>query len=314
MKAERRHELQHNVLADQLAVLIEKSRAYSQAIIASVVGVAVLVVVWLYWTNRSTANETAAWSRYVAASDVMTLRRGSLQPLLDVADQYPKTRGGQWARLAAAELQYEQAVQQLFENRTQANEFLASAEQNFTNLRNNSSDRTLQARATLGLARVYEAQNRLEAARLEYDAVITRYPNDVYVIEAKNRRADLDKQATKGFYDWFAKQEITPSSDGTIPGHKPKFEMNTLPPEGPIFEPMGRKPAGTSGATESPASGSETTTSTATPEAKLTPAATSAATAASEAPAAAEPAASNEAPTAKEAPVKDEAPSSKSPE
>ncbi|HEX4132236.1 MAG TPA: hypothetical protein VHZ24_19555 [Pirellulales bacterium] len=266
MKAERRHELQHNVLADQLAAWIEYSRQYAQAIIASVVGVVVLLGVYFYFANRSAAQASAAWSRYVAASESAMLRRGSLQPLIDVANEYASTSGGQWARLTAAEMQFEQGVMRAFDNRVQSNEFLNSADQNFSRVLADASDPTLRARATMGLGRTHEAQNRLEQARLEYDAMITLYPDDVYVAEARQRRADLDRDSTKSFYDWFAKQE--PSSteaDAAIPGHKPKFEMNALPAEGPIFERLG---GSTSSKTEAPknepAKGEEPTTEPAT--------------------------------------------------
>ncbi|HEX3870085.1 MAG TPA: hypothetical protein VHV77_06600 [Pirellulales bacterium] len=238
MKAERRHELQHNVLADRLGEMIEGARNYSLAITVSIVAVVVLVVAYLFYTGHASRTEAAAWTAYIAATDAATRQGGSLDPLVQLTNQYPDSRGAQWGRLVMADIQFQHGVQQQFENRAQSNMFLTSAVENYNKLRNDTTDRILQARATMGLARSYEAMNRLEQARLEYDAVITRYPDDIYVAEAKQRRADLGRPATQSFYDWFARQEVTPPAqeEASIPGHRPNFDIRSLPPEGPVFD------------------------------------------------------------------------------
>jgi hypothetical protein len=263
MKAERRHELQQNELADRLGDMIATAREYSQAIIGTVLLVVVVLGAYLYFTGSSRRKEDASWNAYIKATDAAMRPGGQLNPLIELTNQYPTTTGGLWGRLALADIQFQNGVTQLFENRAQANLFLTSAVDNYAKLRSDTSDRMLQARATMGLARSYEALNRLSNARLEYDALIARYPNDVWVDEAKRRSADLERQSTRDFYDWFARQDVkpTPTEDASIPGHKPKFDMRSLPPEGPVFTDK----AADSGAAATDGAAASTTSGTGTP-------------------------------------------------
>jgi hypothetical protein len=151
-----------------------------------------------------------------------------------------------------ADLQYQSAVQQMFENRPQALMNINSARDNYQRLLSDSTDDRMKARATLGLARCFEALGQLEAAKLEYESFVTRYPNDVFVGEAKSRIADLGRASTKEFYAWFSKQDIKPEADAEpgVPGRRPNFDLRTLPAEGPVFtDPadgsLGGMPSGT---------------------------------------------------------------------
>ncbi len=237
MKAERRHELQHNALADRLGDAISGAKNYSQAIIATIVGAVVLLGAYLYLSNRSQSTEAAAWTQYLSATDT-ALRRGTIEKLIQLTNQYPTTKGGLCGRLALADLQYQTGVQQLFENRSQAVLNLNGARENYDRLLLDASDEQLKARATLGLARCYEAENQLPRARTEYESFITKYPNDVFIGEAKARLADLNRKSTEDFYGWLAQQDVKPPAadlDTTPTGTRPNFDLRNLPREGPVF-------------------------------------------------------------------------------
>ena len=139
MKAERRHELQHNALADRLGDAISGAKNYSQAIIATIVGAVVLLGAYLYLSNRSQSVEAAAWTQYLSATDT-ALRRGTIEKLIQLTNQYPTTKGGLCGRLALADLQYQTGVQQLFENRSQAVLNLNGARENYDRLLLDASD------------------------------------------------------------------------------------------------------------------------------------------------------------------------------
>jgi hypothetical protein len=238
MKSERRHELQHNQLADWLGELIVHAQRYSQAIVATIVGVAVIVGAYVFLSGRTARQEGVAWARYLAASDSSTT--DGLESLTNLANLYPKMKGGQWARLTLADAQLNQGLEQLFNDRAAANLSLSNAVENYQRLRGQKPADDLLERVALGLGRAYEGLNKLNEARDEYGRLIKNYPNSLYVSEARQRLAALDREETRDFYDWFARQDLKPPAEqraaGLPPGKKPSFDLKNLPAEGPLFE------------------------------------------------------------------------------
>lgn len=239
MKAERRHELHHNQLADWLGQLLAQAEKYGQAIAATLVGLAILGGAYAYWTGRTARQEEAAWARFMAGSDASTA--GGEEQLTDLANQRPKTAGGQWARLTLADNQLRRGLDQMFENRTTATLTLTSAVEHYTKLRSATTDPARLERAAYGLGQAYEALNKLNEARDEYRGLLKRFPSGIYAAPARARLDDLDREDTRQFYDWFARQDIKPPADPAAPftppaGKKPEFDLNSLPADAPIFE------------------------------------------------------------------------------
>lgn len=229
MKTERRHELQKNELADWLGDKLIALQKYSGAIGASVVAVVVLIALGIYLSNRSASQTALAWERYFRAST--TENTDELKQLADNLS----SAAGQWARLRLADQQLDQATNQLFQDPVQARKSLAGAVDNYRWLAEHSSDKLLQQRATLGLAKTYESEDKLPEAREQYEKLVKSWPDSVYGTEAKNRLRDLDKKSTREFYDWFAQRETSsPAAKGPgIPGLKPKFDTSSLPADEP---------------------------------------------------------------------------------
>jgi hypothetical protein len=276
MKTERRHELQTNVLADWLGEKVEQAQGYSKAIVASLAAIAVLAGVYFYLARKSADDAERAWERYFDATDT-----ASANELLNVADQNANTLAGRWARLSLADSQYGQAIDQLFEDRTEAKSSLDKALENYRQVRDQSKEPDLLERSTIGLARTYESEDKLADARREYQMILDRWPLGVFGDEAKGRLEDLNKQSTKIFYDWFAQQKTRPwmSHGGADPGTKPKFDINSLPSDEPQSTPETKAdgtPPGVSISTEA-APDKSSSNATSTPAGSTPPGSTPAA-------------------------------------
>ncbi len=237
MKTERRHELQQNVLADWLGEQVTWARDYSRAIMATIVGVLVIVCVYLYTTQKSSARQAQVWQEYLAAT---TPNADMNDKLTTLADKASDTSAGRWARLRLADQQLNQGCDQLFQNRGDAGTSLNDAEKNYEKLKN-ASESVIRERATLGLAKTYEALDRLEDAEKTYAEFIKQYPSSVLASFAKTRLEDLKKPATKDFYAWFAAQgrKSAMENEPGIPGHKFDFNSSSIPSprdESPSFD------------------------------------------------------------------------------
>lgn len=230
MKTARRHELQTNELADWLGDVLKTAEQYSRAIIASVVAVAVIAGLYAYQRYQSAAREAQLWDSYFRAYDL-----GGAKEMADLAEKYGETLAGQWARLNLADTELAEGTSQLFEDRAKATESLGKAVDHYQRLRKSAREPALQERATLGLARAYESQGRLEQAREEYKQLLARWPNGVYADFVQSRLADLERDSTKAFYDWFARQEKKSPVAGEpgTPGHRLPFDPGSLPAEPP---------------------------------------------------------------------------------
>ncbi len=67
MKTERRHELQHNALADKLTYVIGVIEPYSRAILGVVLAVAALLFVWAYLSVRDQEFAEKGWDSFFQA-------------------------------------------------------------------------------------------------------------------------------------------------------------------------------------------------------------------------------------------------------
>ena len=85
MKSERRHELQHNELADWLAKSAEAIKPYQNMIFAAVVVVLVGVVGYTVWSRMSAAQTTQAWDELSTA-----IESGNVAKLAKVIEDYPQ--------------------------------------------------------------------------------------------------------------------------------------------------------------------------------------------------------------------------------
>jgi hypothetical protein len=226
MKTERRHELQHNTLADALGTAVEGVKPYNQIILGCILAVVVLIGVGRYLSIQSQAGNVDSWNSYLRATAADNL--GDLQ---DVVDRHPGTPAALWSNLYIGDRSLDKALEQLFVSKADARDELKKAEDAYSAVLAKASEPMLLQRATLGLGRVHESNADLDKARKQYETFVQKWPDSVYASIAKRRLAELDEKPVKDFYDWFAAyQPRSNTLDGPgTPGKQPPFSLDNIP-------------------------------------------------------------------------------------
>ena len=249
MKTARRHELATNVLADWLGEKIESLKPYSAAVSATALAVVVIIFAAVFWYQKREASAAQAWEDYFAALESQAPDE-STDKLESIADNHVGSPAGLWSRVSLADSQLANGVEDLFKDRAAARKALERAIGSYRAVLDQApGDSLLAERATFGLAEAYESRDDLDKAREQYRALIDHWPEGAFSALAKDRLADLDRKATKDFYDWFAKQsplKKQPTGPG-IPGKKPEFDFSKMPDDnfGSGFNVGGKKVGGT---------------------------------------------------------------------
>ena len=204
MKAERRHELQTNVLADWLAQKIEIVKPYGRLIVGAMGVLFVLAGVWSYMANRQFLQEAVAWQEFYAA-----VERQNESQLLEVAQRYDGTEAGLWASYRLADMTYNQGARELFDDRKEANELLLTAQSKYEDVVSQAKKPFLKQRAIFGLAQSLEARNDLKNAKRWYDELAESWPDSALGNHASQAAQRLRNQ--ESFYDWFSDQQPKPA-------------------------------------------------------------------------------------------------------
>jgi tetratricopeptide (TPR) repeat protein len=229
MKSERRHELEHNVLANWLGGTIEQIKPYASTILLAVLAGLLAVVLVRWWYGNSLAKGASAWDAYYAAFE----DPNASEEFDKVAELYPRSKVAEWATVTGADVRLQYGCNQLFTNRSIANQELTKAVNGYLKVLEQASDVTVRERATFGLARAKEAQGDLDEALKSYKEVVKQWPNGAYKQAAQHRIDDLERKSTKEFYDTFAKANPKPpATEGAASGTGPEFNEKSLP-EGP---------------------------------------------------------------------------------
>ena len=243
MKAERKHELEHNELDDLLVKVVRFLR--ENGVVLSIAGIVLILAagisVYLSSANAITA-DAGLWEDYIfALSDTKDAER-ELQSLIDKEDKGSRATSPPvlWARLSLGNLKLAQGTRLLFENRDDALQSLEEAEKNFIVVEKNAARLVeLRDRARLGLAEVYESLGQAEDARKYYGMVAKSSPDSALgklAIRGERRMAQENNQE---FLTWFAQQKPVknpssglPNLDFQNPPEVPGFSVPPLPDSG----------------------------------------------------------------------------------
>jgi hypothetical protein len=242
MKRERRHELQHNTLAEWLFKTGQWLKPYKNVILAGVVVLAVVVVVYTVVSRTSATRSAQAWTELTGG-----LQGDNLDALTRVAETHPNSTVGQMAAVIVADIRLKEGCDQRFVNKALANRELNEAVKSYQAALKNCRTPILLERATFGLARAKEAQGTsadLEAAAKYYGDVVTKWPDGTFAAAAKQRLADFGQHETKMMFDDLAKFDpkpsfsdqpgmmMTPPSFGeSLPDEKPLDSLKPTPPK-----------------------------------------------------------------------------------
>jgi predicted negative regulator of RcsB-dependent stress response len=266
MKAERRHELKHNELADWLGEWLEAYRPHATGISIGALVLLGIVLVSLWLISGANQSTATAWTDYFRALN----DREPEKALEQVATTQVGSQAAWWALLGVADMNLAEGAALLHSDRAEAQKRLEKAERTYKQLLT-SSDPQIQTLAELGLARVYESLCKPGEATKYYQAVADRQKETALGALARQELERLKNPREALFLEWFAQQTPRrpaplPGVGGAIPGlpgEVPSRPDLTLPAtqapanaaEAPTpAEPSASPPASPSGGAPSPPS------------------------------------------------------------
>lgn len=211
MKAERRHELKHNELAEWLGEWLEAYRPHATGISIGALVLVVIVLASLWLISGSRQSAATAWTEYFRALN----DREPAKALEQVASSQVGNQAAWWALLSVADMNLAEGSALLHSDRAEAQKFLEKAERTYKQLLT-SSDPQMQTLAELGLARVYEALCKPAEALPYYQRVAEREKDSAFGSMARTAVQRLNDQREVAFLEWFAKQ--TPRRPAPLPG------------------------------------------------------------------------------------------------
>jgi len=229
MKAQHRHELHKNELAEWLEAAIEKAKPYSRAIVGAILALAIVIGVYAYVNALGRRTVAAASDQYINA--LQSLQAEGPLELQRIAEDYRGTEPAVLAQLVLAEQQLNEGTNKLYSYKSAAETDLSHAVGSFTQVSQTTKDPMLRAWALYGLGRAHESQGQsgqLAQARSDYQKLITEYPDSSLVGSARAHLAQLNETSVKEFYDWLARQNPQPAgldSGSGVPGFKPSFDL-----------------------------------------------------------------------------------------
>jgi hypothetical protein len=214
MKAERRHELQDNELANWIGQYVESVKPYSKTILAIVLLAVAAAIAGGFVIRDQSVRAQLGWNDFYQAFG----QRNS-EALEDVATQHAGTEAAIWATQAEADLQLAEGVRALFMSREQAGELLESAKQRYKTVADSPlANRLLKERAWFGLGRAHESLSELDDAIGYYERLAKSSPDSALGKESQRRMEMLQDPEVEKWYNWFAHEKPRPPAIPGMPG------------------------------------------------------------------------------------------------
>jgi len=253
MNSQHRHELQRNDLGELTLRAKPWFEQHGMQLLAGVVVLLIAVAIGLYVMSQPKA-DAAGWGRLSTAQ--------SVDDFGAVADKYPDSLAGVWARVRMGELNLEDGTLALFTDRELGLKDLKKAQEDFEAVLDSklSVPDAIKQRALLGLARCQEATSDgdTSAALATYRKILD-YQGSIYEPYVKQRIKDLETGGAKEFYAWFHSQKPKPPDfrkpkDGTpdLPGLPGASSLPGLPDVSLPPKPTGSAPANDEPKSETP--------------------------------------------------------------
>ena len=118
MKAQHRHELHKNELAEWLEAAIERAKPYSRAIVGAILALAIVIGVYAYVSALERRTVAAASDQYITA--LQTFQSEGPLELQRIAEDYRGTEPAVLAQLVLAETQLNEGASKLYSYKSDA--------------------------------------------------------------------------------------------------------------------------------------------------------------------------------------------------
>jgi hypothetical protein len=203
-------ELGDNDLADATLAVVDRIRPYFSTILAGLAAALAAFVAFGVVQSQAEATRTQSWDACLAA-----MSAGDSDSFNEVIRRYPGTDAARWAELLMADAAASEGTQLLFIDRQRAEGRLQAAVEAYSSLMAGRPQGLLGERVVFGLAKARESLGQLAEARRGYEAVAAEFPADAIAQVASARAAELGRESTRQWYDWFGAQKITPPASAT---------------------------------------------------------------------------------------------------
>jgi hypothetical protein len=239
MKAEKRHELEKNELADWLGEQIEAAKPYAPTIAIVLVGGTLAALLAIYLMGSGGTASARAWSSYFTAFN----EREPEIPLEAFVKELPDTPASLWAEHAVGDINLARGSMELFSNREEAKKLLDKAETSLTKVNAEAKNPMLQARAKLSLAKLYEAKCLPEKAKQFYEEVVALEKDSAIGKLAQQGVERMSDSRDVALLAWFAEQKPRRPAPGMGRGGLPGLPSD-LPERPDLSLPgLGTSPA-----------------------------------------------------------------------
>ncbi|GIW98248.1 MAG: hypothetical protein KatS3mg111_1581 [Pirellulaceae bacterium] len=213
MKSERRHQLEQNTLADYLGKLLLGLRPLVPYAAAAVAIFVVGSVIYAIYSSSQLRSSSTAWSDFY-----FRLADNEAASFEDMADMFPNTPAGRWARLRAADRKLQRGIQLLYSDRQEGAERIDQAITNYERVVESAREPLLRAFAQFGLAKAHEALGELEEATTYYQLVVESPLPPSLKRYAAERLEFLNSPEGREFYAWFEEHAPQQQSPLSVPG------------------------------------------------------------------------------------------------
>ncbi len=197
MRAERRHELETNELADYLGRLLRDYNVHLK--LGGIILAAVLIggLVYRVLATSEARRAARAWEAFMVAREPEDYER--------IIRDFEGLPAAHWAMLELADLEYSRGLDRLTQNREEAETYLKKALERYRRALQvasevDSIDPAFGARALLGQAHCYEALGDRSKAIEAYERLLKEYPDTWMARRAEERLEELKKPAAAEFY------------------------------------------------------------------------------------------------------------------
>jgi hypothetical protein len=235
MKSERRHELQHNDLAEWAIKIYQHVAPYRNAILGVVLLLIVAGITWTIWHGHSQGQAAEGWNAIGlpgVQADINRLEKAS--------SEYKGMPAGEWAQVLAADTFLSASENQLKEHKDVANQYFNFALERYEKTLAASPDYMARERAMFGKARILESLGKLPEATAAYTDLNKAFPEGTYKAIADQRIEQLAKPEIAEFYKALAQYTPPPKKEAEKPAASPRSKLENIAPlpENPEQPPM----------------------------------------------------------------------------
>jgi hypothetical protein len=235
MKSERRHELQHNDLAEWIVTGYERILPYRNGILGVILLLAVLLVGISFWRSHAAAQSAEAWASLgVPALQLDFGNEQMLGVMQKTVQTYKGTAPAEWAQAFTGDTNLMLGANQLLTDKKVGTTYVAAALEAYNNEALQSLTSPAREQALFGKARAMESliqnSDQLRDTISAYEELNRSYPQGMYKAIADQQIERLQKGDALRFYQALAKYSPKPKIEA------PRSELEKLKPLGPLPE------------------------------------------------------------------------------